>query len=369
MLREMSLTTRWPGVGGLPYVYLVFLVYLFIAPFRSDAAALVWILTIGSIFVFLPLYFAQFGLTAQPSRRTFLLNLAIACLGFALLPINSGATTYVIYSAAGAGFVLRPRAALQYLVALAVAVGVEVFFLPVEYGYWMALPTIALIGTVGGSNVYQAEQIRHQATLRRAQEDVEEMAKVAERERIARDLHDLLGHTLSVIALKSELASKLADRDPVGAIREIRDVEQVSRQALTEVRRAVEGYHQQGFTGELLSARRALDAAGVQFDAQIAPLDLPPRSETALALAVREAVTNVIRHAGATRCMVRLQADGREVTLSVEDNGRGGAVAEGSGLTGMRSRLAALGGTVHVDGERGLRLLVTLPAAPAGAAT
>jgi two-component system sensor histidine kinase DesK len=347
----------------MPHFYLVFLAYLFIAPARAGATVMEWAVTLASIAVFLPLYVAQFSGALRP-RRAVLLNVAMAVLGFAVLPLNPGANTYVIFAAAGAPFALPPRAAALFLSALIVATGVEMFVLPLDYRYWVGIPTMLLVGTVGGSQIYQAELMRQQATLRRAREDVEEMAKLAERERIARDLHDLLGHTLSVITLKSELASKLADTDPARAVEEIRDVERVSREALSEVRRAVEGYQQHGLQGQLQGAARALTAAGVHLETQIAPVALPARHETVLALALREAVTNVLRHSASTRCLVRLDADARTIALTVEDDGRGGPALEGSGLAGMLSRVAELGGRVEIDARDGTRVMVTLPAVP-----
>jgi two-component system sensor histidine kinase DesK len=191
------------------------------------------------------------------------------------------------------------------------------------------------------------------------------MAKVAERERIARDLHDLLGHTLSVIALKSELASKLADRDPARAADEIREVERVSREALAEVRAAVEGYKGRGFSGELRSAEQVLGSAGVRLDADITPVPLSPRQETVLALALRETVTNVVRHARASVCRVALGLDAGDLVLTIQDDGIGGPLREGNGLVGMRDRVAAAGGTLDVIAQKGVRVCVRFPAARA----
>ena len=147
---------------------------------------------------------------------------------------------------------------------------------------------------VGGSNIYFAQRNRTLAKLRIANEEIEHLAKVAERERIARDLHDVLGHTLSVITLKSELAGKMMDRDPARAGKEIREVEQISRQALHEVRDAIRGYRTQGLAAELAQAKATLETAGlaVQCDAGTGP-QLPAVQESVLSLAVREAVTNV----------------------------------------------------------------------------
>ena len=134
---------------------------------------------------------------------------------------------------------------------------------------------------------------------------------LAERERIARDLHDLLGHTLSLIVVKSELAARLAESDPTRAGEEMRDVERIGREALAEVRAAVVGYRAQGLRGELDGARRALDAAGVEATVETDLPALPIAYESALALALREAVTNVVRHAGARHATIRIGVEGR----------------------------------------------------------
>lgn len=365
----LSAGLKHPTAGWLPHVWLVFLAYLFISPVLGEGSTLEWAATLGSITVFLPLYFAQFGSRRGHPYRAFAFNVAIAALGFALVPINPGGNTYIIYSAAGSAFALRPRPAMVYLVALSVTTWLVMqFFVPASFRAWMLYPTIVLIASIGWTNIYQAERFRHDAKLRRAQEDVEEMAKVAERERIARDLHDLLGHTLSVITLKSELASKLADIDPRKAAIEIREVERVSRGALAEVRAAVEGFRSRGLSGELRSAEQALEAAGVGLETDIAPVPLSARQETTLALALREAITNVVRHSRATTCRVRLRESAGGVVFTIEDDGRGGPLREGIGLSGMRERVAAVGGALSIEGDRGLRLIVTVPADLSGSA-
>jgi two-component system sensor histidine kinase DesK len=223
----------------------------------------------------------------------------------------------------------------------------------------MFQPVIVLV--VGLGNVITSEERRRHAFVRRAEEEVEEMAKLAERERIARDLHDVLGHTLSVIALKAELAAKLSAIDPGRAAQEIRDVERVSRTALSEVRAAVEGYRGHGLRGELKSAADVLGAAGVTLAVDVEPVALPAKHETVLALAVREAVTNVVRHARATACRISVTRHSGRVVLRVEDDGIGGVPREGNGLTGMRERVAAIGGTLTLEGAGGVHLTVTVP--------
>jgi two-component system sensor histidine kinase DesK len=215
---------------------------------------------------------------------------------------------------------------------------------------------------IGAGNVFFAERNRINRKLRKANEEIENLAKVAERERIARDLHDVLGHTLSVITLKSELAGKLIDRDPQRAGKEIREVEEISRKALSEVRDAIRGYRSQGLSAELAQAKATLETAGltVQCDAA-STVKLPAMQESVLSLAVREAVTNVVRHAQARTCRMRLEQENGNCRLEIQDDGRGISNGEGNGLRGMRERVEMLGGTLQRNTDSGTTLTITLP--------
>src|SRR5690606_6880680 len=237
-----------------------------------------------------------------------------------------------------ASFALVPVAALLSLLA----------FPTVLFPY---LPALVFVPIVGFANFYQRERDDSNARLRMAQDEIERLATIAERERIARDLHDLLGHTLSTITLKSELAARLLASDADRAASEIRDVERISREALGQVREAVRGYKSSGLDGELANAKLALEAAGIEFDYYFERLAVPARAESALALALREGVTNVVRHAGASRCQVRLVEQADRAVLTISDDGGGlaaSASSAGSGLSGMRSRIEALGGAVSL---------------------
>jgi two-component system sensor histidine kinase DesK len=218
---------------------------------------------------------------------------------------------------------------------------------------------------IGTGNIFFAERNRINRQLRKANEEIENLAKVAERERIARDLHDVLGHTLSVITLKSELAGKLMDRDPQRAGKEIREVEQISRQALTEVRDAIRGYRAQGLVAELAQAKSTLETAGltVQCDAATT-VKIPALQESVLSLAVREAVTNVVRHARARTCRMRLEQKNGSCRLEIHDDGCGASNGEGNGLRGMRERVEMIGGTLNRSTEAGTTLTITLPLKP-----
>ncbi|MEO6688858.1 MAG: sensor histidine kinase, partial [Dokdonella sp.] len=197
------------------------------------------------------------------------------------------------------------------------------------------------------------------------------LASLAERERIGRDLHDLLGHTLSLITLKSELAVKLFDRDPLAARREIVDVERVARDALGQVRRAVSGIRTAGLGAELASARLLLESIDVRLDYTLPDAGLPPEIETVLALTVREAVTNIQRHARATRARVEVAVDASEAHALVIDDGVGQTIVPGNGLSGMRERLQSLGGSLEIASVRGKGTCITarLPLPPLAVAS
>ena len=151
------------------------------------------------------------------------------------------------------------------------------------------------------------------------------------------------------------------DRDPQRAGNEIREVEQISRQALSEVRDTIRGYRSRGLEAELAQAKSTLETAGVAVKCETARVALPALQESVLSMAVREAVTNVVRHAHARACTLRLEQRNGSCHLAIEDDGRGGFESEGSGLRGMRERVEMLGGTLTRNSQTGTKLAITVP--------
>jgi two-component system, NarL family, sensor histidine kinase DesK len=202
--------------------------------------------------------------------------------------------------------------------------------------------------------------------LEAARAEVAELAASEERLRLSRDMHDLLGHNLSVIALKSELARKLLGRDPQAAEREVRDIESVARTSLQEARTAVRGLRTASLSSELDRAREALEAAGIEIEVRPAG-PMPARVETTLGFAVREATTNVIRHSQARRCEIAVRRVGALAELEVRDDGVGPAKVGdgGSGLRGLAERLAEADGTLETGPaeDSGFRLIARVPIA------
>ena len=338
------------------YGHLIYLVYYAIVPFL--VAAPLWYrgLTVAATAAGLALYFGGFWIR---SRQVLWIVGGFVALGLGLMPSNAAASVFFVYGASFVGKVFEPAAAYRYLAAIVASAGIEAIALRLPIYAW--LPAVVFSLLVGSMIIQQYQKKRLTDRLLMAQEQAQHMAKVAERERIGRDLHDLLGHTLSVIVLKSELASKLAAIDPARAAVEIGDVERISREALAQVRAAVQGYRSGGIESELQQARAMLDAAGVRLEASVERPPLSPAQENVLALALREAVTNIVRHAQATVCRLALRQEARWCELEIADDGRGGAAAEGNGLSGMRQRVEAIGGVLERDGSAGTTLRIRAP--------
>jgi two-component system sensor histidine kinase DesK len=345
-----------PHVGWIPYLWLAYLVffffrYYFATPGLHEIAAIAVTLA-----AFLGLYFNGYwkhGWALLPNILGMLL------IGTLWAPHNVGSGVFFIYAASFAAWLGPPRRAALAVAAVVASAMLVSYAIQPQLIFWF--PPLLFGTLVGTINIYYAAQDRNDAALRLSQQEVRELARVAERERISRDLHDLLGHTLSVITLKAELAGRLVATEPARARAEIGDVERVSRAALAEVREAVSGMRALGLAEELDYARVALKAAGVDLKIDGKPPKLKSSAEAALAMVLREAVTNVIRHAGAHNCRILLRTEGGEVLLEVRDDGRGGTIAAGSGIDGMRARLAPPGGRLEIASDYGTRVRAWLP--------
>jgi two-component system sensor histidine kinase DesK len=235
------------------------------------------------------------------------------------------------------------------------------------------LQIIPLVLLVRGIGLDMIGFVRLSDALRELQGAREELAHQAvteERLRMARDLHDLLGHTLSLITLKSELAGRLLEKDSQAATREVQEVERVARQALREVREAVTGYRQRTLLGELDGARQILEAAEIVSTIEYAPQSLSPDIEAVLAWVVREGVTNVIRHSHAKHCLIKIVFTGEYVRAEVSNDGypreKSSTIRTGTGLSGLTERVTKMGGNIEagpqsISNGSGFRLKVKIP--------
>jgi two-component system sensor histidine kinase DesK len=347
----------------MPLMWLPFMIWFFLDPYWKHASLWHWAWNTAAGLFFIVLYLQAFSRPGLIRNVCMVLMILMAAI---FIPLNGGAVGLLIYASAAGGFNPKFR---WVITQLAVEVAILLYYAErfhFEIGMWVSM--LLLIVLVGLGNHHWFVTHCADKKLRQAHGEMEHLAKVAERERIARDLHDVLGHTLSLITLKSELARKLVDRDPERAKREMQDVENTSRAALADVREAIRGYRTDGIFAELARARAALETAGVTVECDTDPVTLSPAQESVLSLALREAVTNVVRHADASRCNVTLKRNQAQCTLEIADDGCGASGPEGNGLRGMRERLEALGGSLRLLTSNGTRLIIDLPLASAASA-
>ncbi|HEY6926510.1 MAG TPA: sensor histidine kinase [Steroidobacteraceae bacterium] len=362
--------------GWAHYIWLIYLGFLF-SPALDPHSDGRWLWpTLISIPVFVYLYsriVRSFGDRVIPGPGALPEVLTIALMGYVMAYFNYSANTYLIYCVAVAPFTTLKIRRLALLVAgLLGLYGLELLiigFSPLLYGI-----TCVVAIAAAASNAMLVANRRKNAMLRLSREEVHRLGRVAERERIGRDLHDLLGHTLSLIAIKSELAVKLMDRDRAAAAREVSEVTNIARDALKQVRTAVAGIRAAALENEIASAKTLLDTAGVALSFAREGGMLPPEIETTLAMIVREAAMNIQRHSGAQEATIEVtteavttesggKAGEKAVLLRVSDDGCGGVTTNGNGLSGIRERVQSLAGTLEIESPRGkgTTLRVRLP--------
>lgn len=272
------------------------------------------------------------------------------------------------------GIVLPAYSAFVSVVALTLltlAIGVGLSGGIARTDWLHIIPLVLLVRGLGIDMIGVARLSDALRELHAAREELARQAVTEERLRLARDLHDLLGRTLSLITLKSELAGRLIEKEPGRAAQEIREIERVARQALREVREAVAGYRQPTLHIELDGARQMLEAAGIACTVDYTAGALPPAIDAALAWTVREGVTNVIRHSRARQCIIRVRSEKGKAWAEVVNDGYQEEKRDlpgariGSGLSGLTERVTAHGGHIEAgplffDGHPSFRLWVEL---------
>jgi two-component system sensor histidine kinase DesK len=361
--RENKWAWMWFGYTG----------FLFIGPVLEPSRNL-WLATLTVFFLFVGVMWGYIRSVGERHPARSWMIAATFALGLLSFPWNQGGSTFFVYAAAFLPFTfvsLRKIISIFLVEALLVVVEGAIFHHAPDYLRipWMqTVVAIFLMTVIGGGNVFFAQQRRAEIQLRAVQDENFALAAVAERERIARDLHDVLGHTLSVVVLKAELAGRLIHRDDPSdlgrAAAEIADVERITRTALAEVREAIGGYRTRGLRAEMEAARLTLDAAGVTLvldAATTSTANLSGPEEIALSLALREAITNIVRHSRATICSLRFVTEEHQRRFVIEDNGECANIREGNGLRGMRERIESLGGRLFLERDHGTRLLIELP--------
>ncbi len=350
---------KWPWIDT---VHLLWTVWVFITPMFGGGYSLQWLLiTLWSF----PLFIVLYLLTLVSSRRSApIFALAMIVLAMALLRSYPSGMNYFVFGCV----MLRSNRCIgmwRYLLEV-MLLNVGFVSLASWIGYpWQVIVWIPALTVVIGLIVnVERSSSEKDAALRLSHEEVRRLAATAERERIGRDLHDLLGHTLSLITLKMELSRKLFERDPQRSQRELAEAEQIARDALAQVRSAVTGFRAADLAAELASAHLLLESSRVNLR-YAPPPPMPAWIEAGLAMVLREAVTNIARHAQANEAMISFVSAPDAVMMEVVDDGRGGVSVNGNGLAGMRERVLALGGEMQIDSPKGqgtcLKIRIPVP--------
>jgi two-component system, NarL family, sensor histidine kinase DesK len=338
-----------PAWGGM--FWWVSMGYVFIGPYQRHAGWVEWTLTslaflgITILYVIGLIYWSRKQVLQRVCVATALLAIVFAGYrfeGIAIIVLVAAFGPFSVGGNIGRSAIIVVLTALLPLAATWLS-GINAGFFP------YVLAAEALL--IGAGTTFAARQTAKDARHHKA----------IERERIARDLHDVLGHTLSVIILKSELAGRLVDQNTERARAEIGDIERTARKALAEVREAILGYHGGDLPAEFERAKATLKTANIEVECRYAPAEIPLAQERVLTMVLREAVTNVVRHARAKHCYMTLEKIGDSFRLNLRDDGRGGAHTEGLGMRGIRERVATAGGNVSWNTESGTELTITLP--------
>ncbi len=337
----------------LIYLAFLFLPWLFYPPRVIDV-----VVALLAVAIYLPLHFQALK-TENPNRLYFIA--AIATLGVAMAPFQNGYSVFHIYAVAAAGYLQPLRVSRITLgVCILAFAGSGLLFdrYTLEIVVGMVISIIVWTSTLADAQLHAVhEQAERERTLDSQQ------ASIVERERIARDLHDLLGHTLTLVSLKADLAGRLIDTDPASARSAIEDIQSSSRQALADVRATLRGVVATSSEQEIANAIDALNAADIKLTTEGYLPGLSPEADSAIGLTIREAITNIVRHSSATA--VTISFDSNRPGVTITDNGDALAVNEGNGLSGLRRRLEALGGILSVGknrlGDSGIKIQATLP--------
>lgn len=344
-------------IGYSIYSNLLFLSLFFGNLYFRPVHGIELAIVVAGLITFLVLYFRAFSVQGNELA---VYIAAICLIGVGLSEITFGGNIFFVYAAAFSGeFYHKRKAFLSLILVLAFTALYAVITDKSSY-FW--LPAIFMSITLGLLNIHNSEVLKKNKALKQSQQETQHLAKIAERERISRDLHDLLGHSLSVITLKSELASKMIDKGiSLEKIKtEMKAVEELSRKTLAQVRDAVKGYNVATIKGEVLQVKVATQAADIELIASIEVESLPIKVESELALIIREAITNVIRHAETKKVWIVLKQVATQLTLTISDQGQITTRKEQSGMQNMRTRIDQLGGKMEVENDPNTQLTFTL---------
>lgn len=342
----------------LSWVYLFNLIFFFIPLFTVRFLWWQYLLMAVALMGFLYCYFWAYSCTRREMLKPTLGIIAIASL---ITPINPGSIAMFSYAGFFIGYANpsnRYLAAIAALIALLVILDLT---LTIHWPHFLHIGVPIVLG-VSFLGWIEQQTMRKRLQEQRSADEIKQLAAMVERERIGRDLHDILGHTLSSIILKADLAEKLLARQQAEAAQQqLTELSAIARDALSQVRQSVSGFKHQGLTAEVAKLLSRLRDAGFQVELSGEIPQLDSRRETTVILALTELVTNIMRHSQGDSCQLGFMQNNHRLQLQLTDNGKAAAFKEGNGLTGLRQRLAAIGAQLTLEHGSGFRAIIELP--------
>lgn len=340
---------------------LFFSVFYFIRWFVEPMSPKDWLIQLGAFTLFLLAYFIGFnvrGLTLASA-------IVMVVLSFFIAPYNYGANTFAIYACSFFAYYQPPRRALLFIALTLMTVLLTTVVHQLHMLFYFGISAVMIFG-LGFSGIIDRQRLQHQRREQHSQNEIRRLAKIAERERIGQDLHDVIGHSLTGIHLKAQLALKRLEQDDhLAAQEQCLAVAQLAQSALKEIRATLADIKKQDLASELKAQQQFLESVGIAFQYQLPQKQLLPALESDLLLITRELITNTLRHAQATMARLSLTCDDSMLQMSYRDDGKGMISTDerdyGNGLHGIRQRVLQRRGNVRIYSDNGLQIALSMP--------
>ena len=343
----------------LAWIYLVNLVFYLIPLFINDKSA--WEIVLA-LLTLIPFIYCYFWAYRSPRDKAIYPILAMIMLGIAITPINTGSLSLFTFAVFFIGFYYPLRSAFISLLGFVALLATLTFLLGINHYYFIIYGGLLIAG-VGLFGVAERKRVEAKCREQQSETEISQLATMLERERIARDLHDIMGHNLSSISLKAELAAKLLDKNQIEQAKvQLRELNAIARDSLSQVRETVSGYKHKGLASSVMSLCQTLRDKGLSVSLEGDIPQLVPELETHVILSLTELCNNILRHSQADHCSLIFDESADEVTISITDNGQITHIIEGNGLKGIRERLKAFQGKLDYVVDQQCRFTITIPA-------
>lgn len=340
------------------WIYLVNLVFYFIPIVLNDMPA--WKIGL-SLLILIPFIYCYFWAYRSPKDKAIYPILSMIAIGSLITPINPGSLSLFTFASFFVGFYYPLKRALLGFLALIMLLVLLNLVIGFNYYYFVGYGSM-LIASIGLIGIARRKQVENLSSERRSQAEISQLATMLERERIARDLHDIMGHNLSSISLKAELAEKLLERNEIAQAQvQLKELNEIARGSLSQIRQTVSGYKHKGLTSSVMLLCQTLRDKGLSVSLEGDIPQLTPQVETQIILSLTELCNNVIRHSQADLCAIRFTESATEICINVTDNGKTDTIEEGNGLSGIKERLTEFQGSLDYSLNQECRFSITLP--------